>query len=242
MRVFKGILNFFLSLRTAIWLLIGLLLLLLFGSFIMPKSVEFQSINLLPLFTWLKASPFKVSWWLSGSVFLLFLLTANTILCSIESIIKKHEMKQWLLIISPQIIHIGFLFILLAHLFSSIGSMRANVVAYEGSHLILPNGIVLEMKNIIADLSPDGYIINYRADIGYLEEEGKMLKQDSLSPNEPSFYRGLGLYLKNIQLHPVRVVLLEVSREPGALLALIGGILFLIGTVILVAMKIVKEK
>lgn len=234
------VLDFFLSLRTAIWLLLGLLLLLLFGSFIMPLREEFQSINRLPLFTWLRQSPFKATWWLSSSILLLCLLTANTVLCSIESIIKKKQMKEWLLIISPQIIHIGFLFMLLAHLISSLGSMRLNAVAYEGSSLRLPNGIILEVKGIMADKNKEGYIVSYQADIEYLEGQ-RRLKEDSLGPNMPSFYRGFGIYLKDINLYPVRAVLLEISKEPGALWAFVGGILFAMGTITLIIVKIRKE-
>lgn len=238
--VISKIFSFFLSLRTAVWLLLALLFMLLYGSLAMPAKHEFSSINDMPLFDWLRNNNAGITWWLYGSIVLLSLLTANTILCSIESLIKKQRYKKWLLIISPQIIHIGFLFMLLAHLLSSAGSFKGTAVAYEGSSLILPNNLTLEVKNIMIDIDQSGYVTDWTANIEYLSG-GEKIKEDFLRPNSPSFYKGLGIYLKNIQEYPVKAVLLEVSREPGAAWALIGGILFMLGAIMLLIFKIKKE-
>lgn len=237
--MFKTMLNLFFSLTTAVWLLLALICFLFFGAFLMPEAEEFKSINSLPLFQWLKDSPFSATWWLFGSIVLLCLLTANTLLCSFESVIKKRAGKQWLLLISPQIIHIGFLFILLAHLLSSAGSFRGRVVAYEGSVIRLPNDLLLSVKSLSVDIGPKGYPRGWRADIEYLAG-GVKLKEDYLGPNRPSFYKGFGIYLKDIKAYPIKASLLEISREPGAVWAFIGGILFMTGTVALVALKIKK--
>lgn len=167
-------------------------------------------------------------------------MTANTILCSIESIIKKKQRKSWLLAISPQIIHIGFLFFLLAHLLSSAGSYRGTVVAHEGSAFALTSDLVVNVKEIKIDISPAGYISDWEVGVEYLSGDSK-LKGDFLKPNSPSFYGGTGIYLKDIQAYPYKAVLLEVSREPGAVWALIGGILFMAGTIILLILKIKQE-
>ena len=254
---FKKILGFFLSLRTAIWLLLALLLLLLFGALLMPTMEGFKSMNSMPLFQWLRENPPVATWWLWGSIILLSLLTANTLVCSIESVIKKRARpsaekmggRQWLLVISPQVIHIGFLFMLLAHLMSSAGGFRGRVVAYEGSNIMLPDNestkigsakTVLRVKALTVEVGPMGYPRDWRADIEYLSG-GKKLKGDYLSPNRPSFYRGLGIYLKEIRAYPVKSCLLEISREPGSTWALIGGILFMTGTVLLIGLKVKRE-
>lgn len=240
MGILQKVLNFFLSLRTAIWLLLALLFMLLYGSLTMPAKHEFSSINDMPLFDWLRNNNAGITWWLYGSIVLLSLLTANTILCSIESLIKKQRYKKWLLIISPQIIHVGFLFMLLAHLLSSAGSFKGTAVAYEGSALILPNNLTLEVKNIMIDIDRSGYVTDWTANIEYLSG-GEKIKEDFLRPNSPSFYKGVGIYLKHVQAYPVKAVLLEVSREPGAAWALIGGILFMLGAIMLLIFKIKKE-
>jgi hypothetical protein len=84
-------------------------------------------------------SPGK-TWWLWAAVVVISLLTANTLLCSVESVMKKKGAKQWLLVLSPQVVHIGFLFILLAHLLSGYASFRGTAVVYENEGLSLPNG------------------------------------------------------------------------------------------------------
>jgi hypothetical protein len=203
----------------------------------MPAREEFQSINSIPLFKWLVENPAGVTWWLWGSIFLLALLTANTLLCSVESIVKKRQLKGWLLVISPQVIHLGFLFILLAHLLSSAGSFRGSAVAVEGSVLRLPNDILLQVKSITLDVSPQGYPVDWRTDIEYFKD-GVKLKEDFLAPNKPSFYKGFGVYLKDIRFN---AVLLEISREPGAPWALAGGLLFTAGTLVLVILKMKRE-
>ncbi|MEK6653247.1 MAG: cytochrome C biogenesis protein ResB [Nitrospirota bacterium] len=238
--IISNMLTFFLSLRTAIWLLLGLILMLFFGAVIMPSREEFSTINSNPLFGWLKDNPLSATWWLWGSIILLSLLTANTLLCSVESLLKKRQHRKWLLIISPQIIHIGFLFILLAHFLSSAGSFKSNAVAYEGSAFLLPNNLTVKVNDINININPSGYISDWAVNIEYFSGSEK-IKEDSLSPNSPSFYKGLGIYLKDIQPYPLKAVLLEVSKEPGAAWALVGGILFMLGTITLLILKIKRE-
>lgn len=237
--VLKSFLNFFLSLRTGVLLLLAMLVLLVFGAVQMPAMHEYGDMNSLPLFEWLVKSPFRATWWLWGTIGLLSLLTANTLLCSVESLIKKRKGRQWLFIISPQVIHIGFLFILFAHLMSSSGGQRWNAVAGEGMRLSLPNQTVLQVKRIDLSISRSGFPVDWRADIAYYGRKGRKLMDDFLAPNRPSFHRGLGVYIKEAR---PGAVLLEVSREPGAPWALAGGVLFTLGTVALSALKVRRER
>ncbi len=171
----------------------------------------------------------------------LSLLTANTLICSIESVIRKREVRKWLLIISPQVIHIGFLFILLAHLFSSYGSFKGNAFVYKGTTLQLPNGLVVVFDEIKTDVDISGYINGWSADIRYFKDS-RHITSDIIGPNNPSFHEGLGIYIKNIRMAPFPVAMIEVSREPGALWALIGGVLFIAGMVTLLILKIKREE
>lgn len=240
-RLFKYIMEFLLSLRTAIWSLSFLIAALFAGAFIMPAKQEFQSIHSLPLFIWLNEQPASATWWLWLSIGILALLTINTIFCSIESIIKKRKVTQWLLLISPQIIHIGFLFILLAHLFSAFGSSQGMAVAREGSFFNMPGGYaVLHVKKINLQISPYGYVTGWGVEVEYLRE-GMTLK-DTIEPNSPFLKSGLNINVKDLQAFPEKAVLLQISREPGAVWALIGGALFMIGIITLAALKIKTER
>jgi hypothetical protein len=126
------ILTFFLSLRTAIWLLMALLCLLLYGSFVMPVSEEFQALQRLPLFQWMSENSPGITWWLWAAIAVVSLLTANTLLCSIESVLKKKSARQWMLVISPQVVHIFLPYS--AHLLAGYNGFRGAVVYETGAN------------------------------------------------------------------------------------------------------------
>jgi len=242
MKAARNILSFFVSMKTAILLLFSLLFLLLYGSVIMPANEEFSALHTIPLFHWMKETSPAITWWLWGAVLILSLLTANTIVCSIESVIKKRRSRQWMLVIAPQVIHVGFLFILLAHLLSSYDSFRGTAFVYRGASLHLPNGLDVLFDDVKTKVGPSGYMTDWSADIRYYEE-GRLIGRDVIRPNDPSFRGGLGLYIKTVKSAPFPVALVEVSREPGAPWALAGGILFLLGASALTMLKIrIEEK
>jgi len=236
----KKALDFFLSLRTAIWLLLALLCILFYGSFLMPVKEEFQTLHAVPLFQWMTENPLGVVWWLWAAIGVLSLLTANTLFCSIESVLKKRGAKNLLLVLSPQVIHIGFLFVLLAHLLSSYGSSRDTGFVVKGSAVTLADGTTVRFEEIKAEADPSGYISDWSAEISYLRE-GARFRSDVIKPNSPSFHSGFGIYIKTVRVQPFPAALIEVSEDPGALWALIGGILFLAGMSTLLALKIRRE-
>jgi hypothetical protein len=240
MNILKNILKIFLSIRTSIWLFLVLLFILFYGAVIMPLKEEFLLLHTTPLFQWLLENHLSVTWWIWGALVVVSLLTINTLLCSLESLIKRRGTRQWLLFISPQIIHIGFLFILLAHLLSSLGSFKGTTFVTRGTMLQLPSGQDVVFDDISIDRDESGSISNWSAHIRYFRN-GKYLTSDVILPNDPSFQEGLGIYIKKVQLRPFPTALIEVSREPGAIWALVGSICFLGGMIILFLMKIRRE-
>jgi len=236
----KKILEFFISLRTAIWLLTALICLLLYGSFVMPAHEEFLALHTAALFDWMQEMPVSITWWLWAAIAVLSLLTANTVVCSIESIVRKREARQWLLIVSPQIMHIGFLLILLAHLLSSYGSFKAVTFAYRDSVFALPNNLEVRFSQVNAAVDASGYVTDWSADIEYFKE-GRPVARDRILPNSPSFRGGIGIYIKTVKVSPFPVAMIEVSREPGAPWALAGGALFMTGMIMLLGLKINRE-
>lgn len=236
----RHMLKFFFSLRLAIWLLLALLCLFFYGAVVMPLREEFQALHVLPLFRWMMDNPGSITWWLWASVGVISLLTANTLFCSIESLIKKKSVRQWMLIISPQIVHIGFLFILLAHLLSGYGSFKGTAAVPENTGIRLPGGEEVLVRKIHADADPRGYLRDWSADIEYFSE-GRSVKTARIRPNSPSVRHGLGIYIKTVQFRPYPVAVLEASREPGAAWALIGGMLFMAGMTTLLLFKVKRE-
>ncbi len=241
MQPLKRILEFLVSLRTAVWLILILICLLLFGSFIMPAHDEFLALHTVALFAWMQEVPISITWWLWASIGVLILLAANTVVCSVESVVRKKGARQWLLIISPQVMHVGFLLILLAHVVSSYGSFKSVTFAYRDAVLRLPNSLEVKFKRVQADIDPAGYITNWSADIEYFKD-GRYLATDRILPNSPSFRSGIGIYIKTVKVSPFPMAMIEVSKEPGAPWALTGSAMFIVGMVTLLVMKIAREE
>lgn len=234
----KYITGLLFSLRTTIWCLWALIVMLLAGALIMPSKEEFQALHSIPLFVWLKEQPSDITWWLWCSIAVASLLTINTLFCSIESIIKKRKTAQWLLLISPQIIHIGFLFMLFAHLLSSMGGYKDMVVVREGTLLAMRDGSTsLMIRAIDIRVGPNGFITDWAVDVEYFIN-GTPLHKDRIMPNSPSIKGDLNINVKDLQAFPDKAVLLQVSSEPGAVWALIGGAFFMLGIVTLVVLRI----
>jgi len=241
MMALKRLADILFSLRTTMWLLGVLIIMFFAGAFIMPAHKEFEAIHSMPMFEWLKIQPVSVTWWLWGAIVLLAFLAVNTLFCSVESIIKKRKVTQWLLLISPQIIHIGFLFMLLAHLLSAAGSYQNFTVAMEGNMFRISDDTVLKIKDINIQLDHDGYINDWNVGIEYLRK-GKESSAETIEPNHPSLLTGLNINVKDLQAYPYKAVLLQISSEPGAVWALAGSILFMVGIMTLIALKIRMEK
>lgn len=241
MNLLKKALKISLSLRTAFWLLLALLATLFYGSIVMPSSPAFQALYTLPLFQWLVESPFRITWWLWLSIAILSLLMVNTLACSVDSVARKQGTRKWLLVISPQIVHIGFLFVLLAHLLSSYGGYKGMAYAREGSVLRLPGGPEVVFDRINTTASPSGYMTDWSAHITCYRGD-RIVCGDVIRPNSPSFQDGFGIYIRTIRLDPFPAALVEVSREPGAPFALTGGILFMAGMFSLLLLKIRREE
>lgn len=243
MRFLKGLLSVVISIRTSLVLLVCLLFFLLAGAFVMPGNPEFKDINSIPLTQWFPRHSLGASWWLYGAISVLAALAVNTIACSVDSVLRKRQRRRLLLVISPQIIHVGFLFILLAHLLSALGGFKGNVAVQEGSAVEFPDKVLMVVKSLKFDVGPHNHVTNWRADVQYVSAtDGTVLEVDYLAPNKPSFFRGLGVYLKDTRVYPVNAALLEINREPGAVWALLGGVLFMVGTIALLAVKISAEK
>jgi hypothetical protein len=242
MYLLKKINEFLLSLKTSLWLLVIILILFTAGAVIMPLREEFKSIHSGPMLQWLKSQPLDVTWWLWAIIGLLSILSINTLFCSVDSLVKKRKVTQWLLLISPQIIHIGFLFMLIAHLLSSAGGSQAFANMREGSNIKVSQDKNVKVSDIQVDLDPSGYINDWVVNIDYIEG-GEVTDRSDIRPNSPSVRADMNINVKKIvQVYPYEVVLIQVSREPGAFWALAGGILFTIGILILIGFKIRLEK
>jgi cytochrome c biogenesis protein ResB len=222
------------SLDLGIWLMAGVLALLGIGSFT-GGGAEGSSINDLPLFLWLRGTPFSSSWWLWLTIAILAILVLNTVLCSIESLRRKQRQTGFLILIAPQVMHLGFLLIVLAHLFSAWGGSKDVMQLYDGAEIDFPDGKKVRIVNLALQTGPMGMPADYSAEVSYPAGNGVATK--TIRPNHPFFYQGFGIYLKDVRIYPVPAALVEIHREPGAGVALAGAFLFTAGNILLLAVR-----
>ena len=166
----------------------------------------------------------------------LIVLTINTVVCSLQAIKGRWSRQDFLLRIAPQIVHIGFLFILLAHLIGAGWGYRLSGVVPEGSFANLPGGQSLILNKIRVQADAGGYLRDWEAEV-YLYENSQRVAGGILGPNQPLFYRGVGIYLKSLEFEPAPAAFLLATKDPGAVWALVGAVLFIIGTGIILVLK-----
>lgn len=209
------------SLNLGLWLIALVTILLAIGSFT-PGASEQSGINDLPLLLWLREAPFLFSWWLWLCVVLLAVLCLNTVLCTIEALRRKGRN------LAPHLMHVGFLCIVIAHLFSAYGGFKQALEIHEGGTIGFPDGEMVRIDRLTFVPGPMGMPVAYGAQLRLGNGE-----QHGVRPNEPLFHKGYGIYLKQVGMDPAPVALVEIHREPGAIPALIGAILFIVGNVML---------
>jgi len=223
------------SIKTASILTALLMVTLLAGAVSMPLSEEYGSMNGSPLFSWLLEKPISLTWWLWLGIVLLLFTVINTLVCTALAILRKGEGKDWVLRLSPQIIHMGFCFIMLAHLLSSYAGLHGYVFMREGDTVRLDSQSRIILSQIDYRLN-SGYITEMSAHIDLIK--GGDRKRYIISPNNPAFHKGFGIYIQRVSFRGGPAALIEISRDPGALWALGGGVLFLLGTIALTLRKL----
>jgi len=223
------------SLTLGLWLLCGVMLLLAAGSFLQGAG---SSINEVALLDWLREVPLRESWWLWAAIALLAVLALNTLLCSIDSLRLKWQKGSFLVRIVPQLMHLGFLFIMIAHLQSASGGFKQAMQVEEGSTITFPDGSTVVFTGFAASYGKMGMPTAYSATLDC--RSGGKVNSATISPNHPFFHLGHGVYLKDIAPPPLKAALVEVHKEPGALMALAGGAVFTVANLVLLARR--REK
>lgn len=232
--------NFFLSLKTTVWTLVALIAVFFLGSYLMPAYKDVHgAMNDRLLFEWIGEyavyRPWAASWFflsLAGLV----LLTINTVVCSIQAVRARWSRSDFLLRIAPQIVHAGFLLILLAHLLGAGWGFRVSGMLPVGASARLPDGQQLLLADLRPQVDERGYLSDWSARVE-LFEDGRPAAAGVLGPNAPLFHRGTGVYLKSFEFQDRPFAFLMVNRDPGSLWALAGAVLFTIGTSIIIVLK-----
>lgn len=232
--------NFFLSLKTTVWTLVALIGFFFIGSYMMPAHREvFVSMNDDILFNWARraaANDLAHTGWFFAAFIALLLLASNTLTCGIQAVKGKWTRSDFLLRLSPQVIHTGFLFILLAHLLGAGWGYKLSGMMPEGAYAPLPEDLGLQLGKISVQTDGAGYTRDWSADAS-LYKNNHLVKSGVLGPNNPLVYGSTGIYIKDLNFARGPAAYLLIAKDPGAIWALVGGLLFLLGSTTLLALK-----
>jgi cytochrome c biogenesis protein ResB len=232
--------TFFLSLKTTVWTLFALVCLFFVGSYMMPvHRAVFAPMNEDILLNWVRETAVMNlggTWWFFACLGGLVLLTVNTLVCSLQAIRGKWSRVDFVIRISPQVVHIGFLFILLAHLLGAGWGYKLSGMMPEGSFARLPENRTLYLQQIRVQADAAGYVRDWAAQVSLFEND-RPVKSGVLGPNKPLLYRGVGIYLKSLNYERGSAAIIHVAKDPGAIWALAGSILFMLGTITLLIVK-----
>jgi hypothetical protein len=204
------------------------------GSFSLSGEPA-AAINALPLWKWLRQMPVSISWWLWITLVFLVLLTLNTVLCSTETLWLRRGKFLLLSTLAPQMIHAGFLLIVLAHLLSAMGSSLNLVEVREMTLAALPDGSRFGIASISVNVSSQGIPVGFSSDL--VPDLNNLSSRIVISPNHPWFSKGFGVYIKKAEEYPFKRALLEIHHEPGAAMALAGALIFTVGNVLLLVAR-----
>lgn len=226
--------RFLMSIEFCVALLALVCVVMAAGSFRLSGEYA-AAINAVPLLVWLREVPFAVSWWLWLTLVLLALLVLNTLLCSYETVLSRWNRGGLAQLLAPQLVHAGFLLIVLAHLLSAAASSVLQVEVQEGVVVNLPNGTPFGVAGISVNRSPNGMPTGFSSEL--VTDLQNPSVRVVISPNHPWFSGGYGVYIKQAEEFPFRRALLELHREPGAGMALAGALLFSAGNVMLLVLR-----
>ena len=137
--------------------------------------------------------------------------------------------------LAPQLMHIGFLLIILAHVQSAYGSYVQQVEVVEGMLAQLPDGKQFGIAGLAVAMSPTGMPIGFSSEL--VTDLRNPMQRYTISPNHPWFSGAYGVYIKQAETYPRKWALLEIHHEPGAGMALAGAIVFTVGNVLLLYLR-----
>lgn len=217
-------LKFFLSIKTSLWLTGASIAVCIAGSFFIPQNLDvFSEINDMPLFSWLSrnSSFFDKVFWIYLLLGMMAFLCINTLVCSFDAVMKRLTWKRLPEVLSPQILHMGVIFVLLGHLISAVAGYKQDVPM---------------TLNDPANIKDFAMTVK---DIEFVNKKGESSQRWRISmeinnrmyiiePAQPVFYKGVGFFVRAAEERKMRTII-GLVHDPGALWELIGAVLFVIG-------------
>jgi len=227
----RAVYRFLISLNTLFVVFTICAVLALVGSLTLPANLAFFSgIDDTPLFKWLSdAGNLKATWWIFVFIVVLALLATSMALCIVEDLRTGVSRKNILQKLSPQLIHLGTLFVLLGYLLTSAYGLRADVLIGKGETGAIGTNASLHLVDLNARTDENGYFTDWKAVLRFVKD-GVESDTMVLRPVHPVRVGGYELFFKSIDMGDEQAALIRVCRDPGAGWALLGGALLLLGS------------
>lgn len=198
--------------------------------------------------------------WFFVFLIVLFLLCVNTFVCTTDKVfmLLKNRSRfpdriRFILKFSPHIMHYAMLIILLGYLASyTFTRSYSNSVLLPGKTVQIPhsNGrIQLESLNIQyyegdrldffkgRAINPDALLVL---------TDGNQVQRKTVSINKPVWFKGFSIHLKDFAprtrsgMKRISYVTLIIKKDPGVYLYFIGMLLFAVGLLMYLYMKVSK--
>jgi hypothetical protein len=226
----KTLINFFLSLKTAFGFFLFFAAVCLYGSLSLSGNLAFFSgIDDAPLFRWLaEAKTFGTTWWIYLFIAALALFAVNTVICTGEALLRLGRTSLTARL-SPQVMHIGVLFIMLGHLLTASLGVKADVDLVNGERRQVSDSAMLELEDVAVREDAAGYPVDWEVSLRWIEK-GRGEVPLRLRPVHPVVIGGFGLFSRSVTVdRKGSSALIRLSRDPGAAWALFGGVLLCLG-------------
>lgn len=226
----KALYRFFLSLRTVFGLFLAFIVIAVAGSFSLVRNLAFFSgIDDLPLFRWLAASGTALqAWWIHAMICLIGLLAVSTICCTVDALLHRIGRQNFLLRVSPQVMHLGVLFIMLGHLLTASAGFKTDLVVGTDRAAAVTQDASVILDSVEISTDRNGYTVGWDVRLRW-QEKGVISEQKVLGPVRPVFFGKYGIYSKSVAAGPEVSAQVRVCSDPGALWALLGGVLLAAG-------------
>lgn len=238
----KTILRFFLSLRTTFGLFALFAVTACAGSLgLTGNLVFFSGIDETPLFLWLSRSDStSLTWWIYLMIIVLAVLAVNTIVCTIDGILKKRGRENFIFSISPHIMHIGVLFVMLGHMLTAALGHKADMTIEKGMERQVAEGITLGLNGIDVITDQEGYVTDWTLNISWGLPDGTKGK-GMVRPVRPLYAGGYLIYTKSVETGEKDSALIRICMDPGAPWALAGALVLCAGGVLLAAGRALRK-
>lgn len=181
---------------------------------------------------WIAPAP---TLWLYALLLATLLMAVNAACCTAERLLQIFRAKPTLRRLLPHVMHAAFLGVVLSHLVSSVYGDRIPGVAVPqgGFAPVGRTGWVLSLDRFDAAMAPEGYPKDFAATVSLFRGTTRVAR-GVVRSNEPLFYEGYGIYIKNFGATPwgTPIAVFDANRDPGAVPMLVSSVLFTVANLI----------